>query len=259
MIAEGYVALDVRRVRYLDAGSGWPVVFLHAFPLNADMWRPQLARVPEGFRFVAPDLTGARPSLDAMARDVCAMLDELRIGSAVMVGLSMGGYLAFALYRLAPERFDGLVLSDTRPQADTDEGRAGRLAMIDLAKRGGARAVADQMLPKLLGETTRRERPLVVAEVRRLIEASSTETMTAMIQAMLDRPDSTNDLRRVSCSALVVAGDEDGITPPEDAEAMSRLIPRAVNVVLPRAGHLSSMEAPDDFSLALADFLTARL
>jgi 3-oxoadipate enol-lactonase len=259
MIAEAYVTLDGRRVRYLAAGSGWPVVFLHAFPLNADMWRPQLARVPEGFRFVAPDLPGARPSLDAAARDVMAMLDELRIDSAVIAGLSMGGYLAFALYRLAPERFDGLVLADTRPQADTADGRAGRLAMIDLVKRGGAAAVADQMLPKLLGETTRRERPSVVSDVRRLIEATSTETMTAMIQAMLDRPDSTNDVRRVTCPALVLAGEEDAITPPADASAMSRLIPRSLNVVLPRAGHLSNMEAPDDFSLALADFLTARM
>ena len=115
MIAEARVTVSGGPLRYLEAGSGWPVVFLHAFPLSADMWRPQLASVPEGFRFIALDLAGPHTSMDAIARDVGCALDELRIDSAAIAGLSMGGYVAFAMFRLAPERFDGLVLADTRP------------------------------------------------------------------------------------------------------------------------------------------------
>src|SRR4051794_14607614 len=113
MIREAHATIDGRRMRYLQAGAGWPVVLIHAFPLNADMWRPQLDRVPAGWRMVAPDIRGFGPgaepldgstfSLDDAAEDVAALLDHLEIERAVIGGLSMGGYVTFALFRLQPE------------------------------------------------------------------------------------------------------------------------------------------------------------
>jgi pimeloyl-ACP methyl ester carboxylesterase len=259
-----------RPMRYLEAGSGWPVVLLHAFPLSAEMWRPQLERVPEGWHFIAPDLRGFGPeapdsrrtvpaTLDDMAADVVLLLDRLEVERAVIGGLSMGGYVTFALFRRAPERFSGIILADTRPQADTPAGRDGRRKLIESARTRGPAAVADAMLPKLLGKTSRSRRPSLELQVRQMIEREHAEGIVGALEAMLARPDSTPDLARIACPTLVVVGDEDELTPPADAELMQNHIVRSRLVVLPEAGHLSSLEAPDGFTLAVSDFLTSNL
>lgn len=268
---EGYVEVAGRRQRYLEAGSGWPVILLHAFPLTADMWRPQLERVPDGWRFVAPDLRGFGPavappsassaplSLTDMAADVIAFLDALEIDRAVIGGLSMGGYLTMALYRSDPDRFSAMLLANTKASADTSEGRAGRDKMAELVRRDGPRGVADQMLPKLLGETSHRARPHLEPLVRRLIESNTPDGIVAALHAMKERPDSTATLERAAVPALVITGEEDTLIPVADSERMHRLLPRAYFVVLPAAGHLSSLEVPDDFSETLGNFLNANL
>jgi pimeloyl-ACP methyl ester carboxylesterase len=269
MVRDSRITMGERPMRYLHAGSGWPVLLLHAFPFSAEMWREQLERVPEGWQFIAPDLRGFGPeassslpaglTLDDMAADVVGLLDALEIERAVIGGLSMGGYVTFALFRAAPERFSGMILADTRPQADTPAGRDGRLEMIALAQTGGPAAVAGAMLPKLLGSTTRSRRPALMARVREMIERERVDGIVAALEAMLARPDSTTDLPRISCPALVMAGDEDAITPVADAELMQNHIARSRLVVLPEAGHLSNLEAPDGFTLALSDFLASNL
>jgi len=161
MIQEAVVALGGRRTRYLEAGAGRPLMLIHAFPLNSDMWRPQLEAVPQGWRFIAPDLRGfgrcressprTRPAtLDQFADDIGLLLDHLAIASATIGGLSMGGYVSFALFRKAPERFSGMILADTRAQADTADGKQARLKMLDLIGAGGAAAVADRCSPNCL-------------------------------------------------------------------------------------------------------------
>lgn len=270
MVRECEAPVGAGRTRYLAAGAGWPVVLIHAFPLCADMWRPQLERVPDGWWFIAPDLRGFGPgapagvlnraaSLDDYADDLLALLDHLEIDRATIGGLSMGGYVTFALFRKAAERFESLILADTRPQADTPEGRDGRRKLLHVLETRGPSAVADEMLPKLLGESSRRHRPEVVAYARQLIVANGVEGIGAGIEAMMTRPDSTGDLARISQPTLIVAGEEDGLTPPADAEAMQLQIARSRLVLLPGAGHLSSLETPEAFSLALADFLSANL
>jgi pimeloyl-ACP methyl ester carboxylesterase len=231
------------------------------------MWRPQLDRVPSGWRFLAPDLRGfgATPietdtmTVDAYARDLLGFLDALSIDRCVFAGLSLGGYIAFALFRLAPARMSGLVLSDTRAEADTAEGRRGRQALLALLEEKGVSAVADDLLPKLLGETTKRERQECEREARRLIESNSGRAVAAAIHALMGRPDSTSDLARIGCPTLVIVGEEDTITPRPAAELMHNAIDGAELAVIPRAGHLSNLEAPDEFSSKLADFLSRPL
>jgi 3-oxoadipate enol-lactonase len=264
MINERRTTIGGRPTRYLEAGSGRPLVLIHAFPVNAEMWRPQLERVPDGWRLLAPDFrgfggtaAGGVPALtmDDHGRDVLGLMDALGLESAVIGGLSMGGYVAFALVRLARERIRGLVLADTRPHADTQEGIRGRRALLELLSAQGVSAVADDLSPKLLGRTTRAERPAVVAELRRLIESTSPSAIAAAVQALISRPDSTPDLRRISCPTLVLVGEEDTITPPADAESLSRQIAGSQLAVIPRAGHMSNLEAPDDFNARLSEFL----
>lgn len=271
-IARHTVDLDGRTLAWREAGAGWPVVLLHAFPLSVRMWDAQLARVPQGYRFIAPDLRGfglsdlvapgSTPmpmSVDAYARDIAALMDGLELDSAVIAGLSLGGYVAFAMYRQLSARFAGLVLADTRAEADSPQGREGRLRLRqDLAAHGPS-AVADQMIPALVSARARQDRPDLVADVRAMIEENSAAGLDAAIGALMDRPDSTPDLPRISCATLVVVGEHDTVTPPTLAERMHAAIPRATLVAIPDAGHLSNLEQPDVFSTALADFLAAHL
>jgi 3-oxoadipate enol-lactonase len=270
MVRESRITIGERPIRYLAAGGGWPVILLHAFPFSADMWRPELERVPEGWHFIAPDLRGFGPdarahagargrTLDDMAADVMALLDRLEIERAVIGGLSMGGYVTFALFRAAPGRFTGMILADTKPQADTPEGRDGRRRMIEAAQARGSAAVAEMMLPKLLGRTTRTRRPSLAPQVRQMIEREQVEGIVGALEAMMARPDSTPDLARIACPTLVIVGDEDELTPVTDAGTMQDRIARSRLVVLPQAGHLSSLEAPDGFTLAVSDFLSSNL
>jgi pimeloyl-ACP methyl ester carboxylesterase len=270
VVREDSAIVAGRKVRYLAGGAGWPLLLLHAFPLSADMWRPQLADPPDGWQLIAPDLRGfggspaggpgnPQPTMDDYAADVEGLLNELEIDRAVIGGLSMGGYVTFALFRRAPERFSGVVLADTRAGADTPDGRQARRALSAVANKDGASAVADQMLSKVLGETTRRERPGVVREARRLIVQNSVTGIDGGIHALMGRPDSTPDLARVSTPTLVIVGDEDVVTPISESELLQRSIARSRLVVLSQAGHLSSLEAPEDFTRALGDFLSSNL
>jgi pimeloyl-ACP methyl ester carboxylesterase len=253
-------------VRYLDAGGGKTLVLLHAFPLHADQWLPQLARVPPDWRVVAPDLAGfhgrdpacAGPpdavTIDGYARDVFEFMTHLDIRRAAIAGLSMGGYIALAMLRLAADRVAGLALADTKATADTDDARAGRDRLIALALSEGAAAVADAMLPRLLGSTTRREQPDLSDAVHRLIAANTADGIVAASRAMKVRPDSTAALQSAACPVTIICGDEDEPTPVADARAMQRVAPHARLVIIPRAGHLSNLENPLPFNAALAAF-----
>jgi 3-oxoadipate enol-lactonase len=266
MVHERFAQVGGRTVRYLEAGAGWPLVLLHAFPLCSDMWRPQLEQSPPGWRLLAPDLRGFGPAATAaavtlgdMAEDIVGWLDSLRIDRPAIGGLSLGGYVTFTLFRMAPERFTALVLANTKATADTPEAREGRDRMSALVRADGPSAVAEQMIPKLLGETSRRAHHRLAVTLRSLIEVNSADGLDVAIQAMKARPDSTDLLPRVGLPALVIAGEEDTLIPMSESETMHRLLPRSQFVSLPRAGHLSSLEAPDDFSEALGNFLQANI
>lgn len=250
-------------IAWLEAGAGWPLVLLHAFPLTAEMWRLQLERVPDDWRFIAPELSsavsaaGGAPSMDDYARDIAALLDELLIDDAVIGGLSMGGYVALALHRQVPALFSGMILADTRAQADSAQARSARANMRAQLAREGVSAIADQMIPRLLSSRTVREQPDVVRRVRDMIESNPPGVVDAALHAIMTRPDSTQDLARISCATLVMVGGEDDVTPPGEADDMHRAIERSVLVTIPGAGHLSNLEQPEAFSRALADFLVA--
>lgn len=263
-----YAHLLDRTVRYHEAGAGRTLILIHAFPLSADQWLPQMHRVPPGWRFIAPDARGFRgigqayqdvglesATMASHAADVLSLMSHLDIDRAVVGGLSMGGHIALAVAKVAARRLDGLVLADTKATADNEAGRAARDAMIALVTERGPGAVADMMLPKLLGETSRRDQPDLADAVRTLVLRNTPEAIASAVRAMKLREDATAWTSGLTCPTLVVCGAEDMLTPPADSEAMAAAIPGAELVILPGAGHLSNLEAPTAFTEALGRFL----
>jgi 3-oxoadipate enol-lactonase len=265
---------DGRIISYLDVAGAGPaaplrtLVLLHAFPLSAEMWRPQLAAAAPGWRFIAPDLRGfgqssagdpsSPASIRDYAQDVVALLDHLELDRVVAAGLSMGGYVAFAMLRQAPERVGGLVLADTRSEADDEAARRSRDALADTLALGGAAAVFDRMRQGLLGATTWASRQDVAERVRELALAQPADGIRLGIQRLKSRPDSTPLLARIACPTLVVVGEEDQITDVDAVRKMHGQIPGAGLAEISRAGHLSNLEQPGEFNAALARFLAAR-
>ena len=230
------------------------------------MWEAQIKALPPGWRLIAPDLRGFggstiaepddTPSMDDYAADVIDLLNALNLPAAVIGGCSMGGYAAMAVARLRPELLRAMVLIDTRAGADTQEGRANRRSMLALLDREGPSGVARDMMPKLLGPTTQDERPDVEPFVRRLIKQQSAAALRGAIQRMMARPDSSSVIQQVAVPLLIIVGEEDVLTPPEDARKMAALNNKAQLAVLPRAGHLSGLEQPQAFNEVLLEFLS---
>jgi pimeloyl-ACP methyl ester carboxylesterase len=231
------------------------------------MWEAQLALADRGWRVIAPQLRGfdgaagdpPAQSVDDYVGDVVDLLDGLHIHEAVVGGLSMGGYVAFALLRHAARYVRGLILADTKAQADTPEGVEGRKRMIELVGSKGPAAVAEEMIPKLLGETTRRTRPDLVDRVRLLATSSSAEAIAGALRALMTRPDSTSQLSTIHVPTLIVVGEEDTVTPRAAAEEMRRGIAGSELIAIPAAGHLTNLEQPTAFDTAIARFLDKRV
>ena len=242
------------------------VVFLHAFPLNAKMWDTQLTAVADrGWRAIAPHFPGFGGSaagartVDDYAGSVIDLLDVLHVQEAVVLGCSMGGYVGLAVMRLAARYVHALVLVDTRSQPDTPEGIEGRKRMIQLVREKGVAAIADEMVPRLVGATSHRDRPGVVAQVRALALEATVEGVVGGLETMKSRPDSTPLLAQVHVPALVIVGEEDVITPPALSEDMHRAIAGSDLVIVPGSGHLPNLETPAAFNDALARFLDHRV
>jgi len=232
------------------------VVFLHAFPLQSAMWEPTLAALPDGWRAIAPDLRwDAGVGMPELAGDVVDLLDHLDVTRAVVVGCSMGGYVLFEMLKSAPRYISAIGLVSTRAGADNEEGRRNRQKMIDQADREGVEAIAAQMVPKLLGPTTQRERPELAADVRTLIMGNTAGRIKAAVTAMMERKDSTQLLEKIDVPALVVHGAEDALIPPSEAEGMHRAIRNSQLELIPSSGHLPNLEQPERFDGVLWPFL----
>ena len=265
-----YCHIGSRTIAYLDSAPQQTeqrvLVMLHAFPIGANLWEPQMRSVPKGWRLVTPDLRGfgASTELDSLsalsmadyAEDVFDLLEELGIKRAVIGGCSMGGYAALALYQAHPEIFEGLILANSRAGADSPEARANRRNMLALVDREGPSGVAKDMMPKLLGKTTHETNSSVEAFVRRLIKQQSPVAIRSAIHRMMHRADSTPLLPKVTVPTLVITGEEDEMIPVDESRRMASAVPGATLVIIPGAGHLSNLEQPEAFNDAVNRFLT---
>lgn len=252
-------------IAYDDGGgSGIPVVFIHGFPHSRSLWAPQVHALTGHARCIAPDLRGfgqtpaAEPyTVDRYADDVAALLRTLGVGRAVIAGLSLGGYVAFAFWRRHRERVRALLLASTRAGADDDAARARRRELIAVARESGSAAVAERMIVGMVGKSTRERSLALVESVRRMLAAAPVEGIVGALEAMMARPDSTPTLAEIDVPTLVVAGDEDVLAPPAEARAMQAAIRGSRLEVIAGAGHLSNFERPAAFNHVTGEFLSA--
>lgn len=254
------------QIGYDDSGHGLPVVLLHGFPHNRTLWTAQRLGLAEQARCIVPDLRGFGDSsthgpysMDQYADDVVALLDWLHIERAVICGLSMGGYVAMALWRRHPTRVRALIFCDTRGDADSEQARARRDTLIALVRREGVRAIAEPQLTGMVGSTTRARRPEVLHLLEAMIGRQAPAGVIGALQAMRDRPDSRETLGTISVPVLVLVGDEDALTPIGEARAIAEAVPASARVrleIIAGAGHVPCLERPAATTHAIADFLS---
>jgi 3-oxoadipate enol-lactonase len=262
-VAESRTSGGMVSYRELGDGPRDPLVLLHAFPLNGRMFEAQMEAFSEGRRVVAPDYPGfgrstrtpAQPDIRYYAQGIRGLLDRLGLERVVLGGVSMGGYVAFGCMRLFPERVSGLILTDTRPDSDSEETRENRKNMARRVANEGVEVLIELQMRRLLARDTLEKNEEVVEEVRNMILESSPGGVVAALGAMRERPDSTPLLEEIEVPTLVIGGEEDGISSPEVMGAMAEKIPDSRHVTLPRAGHLSNLDAPEGFNAALKEFL----
>jgi 3-oxoadipate enol-lactonase len=247
---------------YEDVGSGPSVVLLHGYPFNRSMWADQMAELKQHHRVIVPDLRGhggsavsSAASMQSMATDVASLLETLNISRATIGGLSMGGYVALAFYRLFPLRVRSLVLADTRAQADTDEGKENREKQAQKALSEGMEGIADGLLPKLLAPETVTKHPEIVKRLRGMMAETNPEGAAAALRGMAGRQDQTSFLSRIIAPTLILVGSEDAVTPVADSELMHREIGGSRLKIIEGAGHVSNLERPEEFNAALVKFL----
>ena len=256
---------DGLTIAYRDTGGdGTPVVLIHGFPFNGRMWDGQVEAFGDRWRLIVPDLRGfgaseapedrGRYSVDAFASDVQAVLDDAGVDQAVVCGLSMGGYVVFALWRQAKERVAGLVLANTRAEADPPEGIEKRTNQQKQVESEGISGLVEAMPNALTAEKSRSNDPEVVGRVRAVMDNPAAGYIGAL-EAMKQRPDSTGDLAGISVPTLVVTGSDDPLIPPDASRSLHEAISGSELVEIPEAGHLSNLEAPEAFNRALEGFL----
>ena len=264
---------------FTDAGEGPAILLLHGYPFDRSMWQGQIDVLKaSGFSAIAPDLRGLGATagklqsvpqdtrgqtesyrtintMDEMARDAAALLDQLHVGEVVVCGLSMGGYVAFEFLKLFPSRVHALVLAGTRAPADNEREKQARFEQAHRMLTEGMEPIATATLPKLLASRTLKEKPEVVDRVREMILKTDPGGAAAAQRGMAARRDYANDLSQIGVPTLIVVGREDSIRPVADAEFMQRGIRNSQMEILEDAAHMANMEQPEEFDKALMAFL----
>lgn len=248
-------------IDYRDCGEGLPVVFIHAFPLNQTMWDEQARVLKDHCRVITLDLRGfgnSDPTTDRylmsqMAADIRELLKSIGIDRAVLVGISMGGYVSMAFYRDSPQMVCALALANTRATADTAEARERRMKSAERAERDGAAAIADDMIP--IAFASAEPEAGLIQRARAMIEANSPSSLAAAQRGMAARMDSTDLLSRIDFPTLIIAATDDRLTPLAEMESLRERIPASRFAVIRGAGHFSNLERAEEFNQALIDFI----
>jgi pimeloyl-ACP methyl ester carboxylesterase len=257
------VKSDDAEIVYRELGDGAPVVLLHPFPANHEFWLPVAQALAMRYRVVLPDLRGHGDSgvgegpatMEKHAADIARVMDDAGVGRAPLIGVSIGGYALFEFWRQHRGRVAALGLCNTKAPADTAEARAARLQGANDVLDRGTESFFESMIPRLLGKTTRETRPDLVAAALRMMRKMSSEDVAQVQRGMAERPDSVETLKTINVPTLLVTGDEDVLTGINEAELMRQQIAGSRLCVIPKVGHYSPWEQPEEADRLLRQFL----
>ncbi|MCD6017069.1 MAG: 3-oxoadipate enol-lactonase 2 [Bacteroidetes bacterium] len=264
---KGYnLTLNVNGIRlcYDDVGEGSvPVIFLHGFPFDKNMWHSQVEFLKSTHRVIAYDTRGfgksrdhgTTLSIDQFSEDLIRFMDLLSIDKAVVCGLSMGGYVAMNAHKRAPGRFEALILSDTQCVADTAEGKKKRYQSIDEINAEGIKNFAEGFIQRAFCNDSLTNKKQVVDQLKEVIYSTSPRMITQGLKALAERRETCSTLCNVSIPTLIICGKEDELTPVIQSEYMKQNIDRSMLCVIENAGHVSNLEQPEEFNKQLSDFL----
>lgn len=253
---------------YEDRGEGIPLLLIHGYPLNCQMWQPQLEDLSDIARVIAPDLRGhgdsssvpGAYSMELLAKDCAALLDYVGISQPIIIcGLSMGGYVAMAFFRMYPSKLKGLILASTRAGADSPEVRSQRSKVVNQIPKEGIQPIASSMSQKLLAPMNYLKNPTLVTKIKSMIEMTSMEGIRGAQLGMMDRFDSHATLKQIEIPTLVIHGHEDQIVPLSEAEEMKAEMKYSKLVIISHAGHLPNLEQPAIFNQAVREYLMGLL
>jgi pimeloyl-ACP methyl ester carboxylesterase len=248
---------------YRILGDGPPVVLLHPFPVNHEFWLPVAQALASRYRIILLDLRGHGDSevgegpatMEKHASDLARVMDDAEIGRAPLVGVSIGGYVLFEFWRRHRGRVAALGLCNTKAPADGAEARAGRLQAANDVVERGAEPFFTSMIPRLLGQTTRENRPDLVEGALRMMRKMSPQDVAQVQRGMAARPDSVDTLKTIHVPTLLVTGDEDILTGVNETELMRQNIGGSQMRVIPKAGHYAVWEQPESATGLLRQFL----
>lgn len=250
--------LNTIKLKYWETGEGKVcVIFLHGYPLDHTIWHPLIPYLKVHARLIMPDLRGHGESpvphgvyhMDAMAADVAGLMDELKIEQAVLIGHSLGGYISFAFARSFPQRLSGLGLVATQAGVDTEEKRQNRMNIADQLERDGLGSTASNMPGNLTTD------PKIQVLLREIILKANPYGAANTQRGMALREDSRILLESIQVPTVVVAGEKDGFVPLTVAQDMAERLPSAQFVMVPDAGHMPMMEAPEITSRSILDMI----
>ncbi|MFZ0319194.1 MAG: alpha/beta fold hydrolase [Candidatus Sulfotelmatobacter sp.] len=248
---------------YRVLGEGPPVVLLHPFPANHEFWLPVANALSTRYRLILPDLRGHGDSeigegpatMEKHADDISRVMDDAEVGRAPMVGVSIGGYVLFEFWRRHGGRVAAMGLCNTKAPADGPEARASRLHAAEDVLDRGTEPFFQSMIPRLLGQTTRETRPELVEGALRMMRKMSPEDVAQVQRGMAGRADSVETLKTINVPTLIVTGEEDVLTGMNEAELMRGRIANSKLMAIPRAGHYSAWEQPEETGKVLRQFL----
>lgn len=250
------------KIFYWALGDGPPVVLLHPFPVHHEFWLPVAEKLAPRYRVILPDLRGHGDSeigdgaatMEKHAADIVRVMDDADIGHAPLVGVSIGGYAAFEIWRKHRERIAALVLCNTKAAADNAAGRASRLQVASDVLERGTEPFFEVQLPRMLAKTMLEARPDLAEGALRMMRKMSPTDIAQVQRGMAERPDSIDTLKTINVPTLIVTGDEDIFTGPNEAELMHRHIAGSQVKVIPKAGHYAAWEHPEETNRILRHF-----
>lgn len=260
-----FIDVNDIKVCYDDCGKGEiPIIFIHGFPFDKLMWQPQLDLFGKNYRVIAYDIRGfgksaigsAQGSINLFADDLVKFMDGLEIKKAIVCGLSMGGYILLNAIIRYPQRFDAIILSDTQCIADSFEAKEKRKKAISQIVAGKINDFALGFIANIFSDETKKTKGDVVEKIKRTILSTRAEAVTATLSVLAERQDLCSSISQIEVPTLIICGEQDIVTPVEQAEFLHDTIPNSQLKIIENAGHMSNLEKPDEFNMHIVEFLS---